>query len=216
MRKVFTILGIGTLAMFGTRQLQAQTNLRFGLKGGLNLSHAHSEIDDQSALDADREYNGFGPGFHAGALAELSFPKGSKFKLQLEGLYNLNFMTLKEASNNDIQNKFTLHSVQVPLSVRYFIVPDFSFNAGLSANFNVAAYQKMDNGDYKNIKDDVNITPMQLGLHAGATYYIHKGFFVEARYNYFLGDVMTSKHTNLYDLDYNTGTLQLGLGYKFE
>lgn len=199
------LLSLGTAA-------SAQTSIRFGLKGGLNLSHATQEVDP--VIGAEVKENGFGPGFYAGGLAELSFPAGSKFKLQLEALYHMNYINF-ENSNTGVETKHTLGSIQVPLSAKYFIVPDFSLNAGASAVFNTSAIHRHDNGSTTNLKNGFDLQPMQVGLHAGATYYIYEGFFVDARYNYYLGNVMESKTPNLYELDYNVGTFQVGLGYKF-
>lgn len=209
MKKSVIVMSAALLSL--STAASAQTSVRFGLKGGLNLSHATREVDP--VVGPDHKSNGFGPGFYAGGLAELSFPAGSKFKLQLEALYNMSYITFE---NTDTRlDRDVLSSIQVPLSSKYFIVPDFSLNAGVSAVFNTGAKAHHKNGSTTDLKNAYNLQPMQVGLHAGATYYIKNGFFVDARYNYYMDDVMESKTPALFDLDYDLGTFQLGLGYKF-
>lgn len=106
------VIALTTAALALTTNAFAQSNLRFGVKGGLNLTHG--KVESTPGLT---EYNGFGPGFYAGGLAELSFPKGSKFKLQLEALYNMNFITFKsDMGLPDV--KHTIHNVQKYLFLR--------------------------------------------------------------------------------------------------
>lgn len=210
MKKTVTIIGATVALALASTAVQAQTSLRFGVKGGLNLSHA-SINTTQNSIES-KGYNSFGPGIYAGGLAELSFPKGSKFKLQLEALYNVNFHNFKPANSilNDV--KVNHQILQVPLSVKYFIQPDFSLNAGLSGNYNISVKDKK---DAPNFNTGTSVNPMQLGAHIGATYYIKKGFFIDARYNYVFGTSMEYDLSGI-DLDYNYGTIQLGLGYKFK
>lgn len=181
--------------------------LRFGVKAGGNLSRMG--ISDAPLLSDIKSSFGFGA--FAGGLLEISGPAGSKLKGQIEALYSFhnvkNTFTLLGESQ---EMKTTIHQITVPVMVRYFPIPELSFNAGASVNFNLASDFKVDGVKYGN---DDNLQTVQVGVLAGATYYIYKGFFVDARYNYYFGSVM--KRDNDTDPAYRLSAIQLGVGYKF-
>lgn len=194
------ILGISALLLAGTAT-QAQ-NVRFGVKGGANLTHATTSYTFNNSTIS---HNYLGPGFYAGGLMEVSFPKGSKFKLQPELLFNYHSML------SDNQN-VRLGTIGIPVAFKFFPIPDFSLMAGPVFNFNViGAYVN------KNINDNVikygdNLNSFQPGVFFGANYYIHKGFFVDARYTYNFGDVVDYGTSGA---DFKYGNVSVGVGYKF-
>jgi opacity protein-like surface antigen len=192
---------------------QKRSPIRFGVKAGANISHGAYSTDDYNGLK-----NKFGFGFHAGGLMEISGPAGSKLKGQVEALYNLHgFKNDYNLAIGTASNSTMLHQISVPLMLRYFIIPRFSVNLGPSVNFNLAATRKWENevgglitkGE-TNLKDTDALQTIQIGALAGATYYIHKGFFVDARYNYYFGSVLQSNMPTL-----RLSAIQVGLGYKF-
>jgi hypothetical protein len=68
--------------------------------------------------------------------------------------------------------------------------------------------------DTRDLTDNGYLKTVQVGALAGATYYIYKGFFVDARYNYYFGKMLDQKVNT--DPEYkNISAIQLGLGYKF-
>jgi hypothetical protein len=192
--------------------------LRFGVKAGGNLSHLG--ISDKNAFNDSK--NSFGFGGYGGGLLEISGPAGSKLKGQVEALFS--YHNTKFTYTNDlgkVSSKTNLSQISVPLMIKYFPVPRLSFNAGASVNFNVASSTKTEstiNGtkvetkiDNKNDID--RLQTVQVGALVGATYYIHKGFFVDARYNYYFGSMFKKVNDN--DPSYRLSAIQLGVGYKF-
>jgi len=186
----------------------AQSPLRFGVKAGANISHMG--ISNSSFSDLK---NSFGPGFFAGGLLEVSGPAGSKLKGQIEALYSYhNVKNTFTFANISTERKTSVSQISVPVMVRYFPIPALSFNAGASVNFNIASKTKIDDITIDN-KDLDNLQTLQVGALVGATYYIYKGFFVDARYNYYFGSVMKKDNSN--DPSYRLSAIQVGLGYKF-
>jgi len=203
------------VAIASSTYAQKKSPIRFGVKGGGNLSHGAVSSDDVPFTGLK---NKFGFGFHAGGLMEISGPAGSKFKGQVEALYNMhNFKSEFREGNGSVAWKTTLSQISVPLMAKYFITPRFSVNAGPSVNFNIAGKVKEEftNGsvilkDEFDLKDDDNLQTIQIGALAGVTYYIHKGFFVDARYNYYFGSALKDDLTKM-----RVSAIQLGIGYKF-
>lgn len=211
------LLVLVLLAATTTTYAQKRSPIRFGVKAGGNLSHGAYSSDDYSGLK-----NKFGFGFYGGGLIEISGPAGSKWKGQVEALYNLhnfkNEFTPLGLTNTTATDKITLHQISVPVMVKFFVIPELSFNLGPSVNFNLAGKTKWEQTDPKgvvttaevNLKDVDVLQTVQIGALAGATYYIHKGFFVDARYNYYFGSALKSDNPTL-----RVSAIQLGLGYKF-
>src|SRR5690606_8874335 len=200
----------------------AQSPIRFGVKAGANLSHLNSTPDYANIT----EQNKFAPGDFGGFLMEVSGPADSKLKGQIESLYNLHrYSNRYDASAfganwAEVQQSTTLHRISVPVMAKYFPIPSLSFNAGASVNFNLAAKEEFDHDVVgqefltdRNIKEADYLNPVQVGALIGATYYIYKGFFVDARFNYQFGSMTKSKNDN--DPLYRTHDIQLGIGYKF-
>ncbi|WP_118973678.1 porin family protein [Taibaiella koreensis] len=198
------------LLLAASSAVYAQSPLRFGVKAGANISRIGIA---NSNVSMGKPSSSFGPGVYAGGLLEISGPAGSKLKGQIEALYSYHTVKNTYASGPaKVEQKTNLSQISVPLMIRYFPIPSLSFNAGASVNFNVASKTKvgevtLDHGDL----DDLQT--IQVGVLAGATYYIYKGFFVDARYNYFFGSVYKKDKTN--DPSYRLSAIQIGLGYKF-
>ena len=189
--------------------------LRVGIKAGGNLSMASFSADGYSDIK-----NKFGFGFYGGGLLELSGPAGSKWKGQLEALFNYHNFKNEYAGGipmGTVSYKTNLAQISVPVMVKYFIIPQLSVNAGASVNFNLASKTKftspLTGGEVTNDNKDLDmLNTLQIGALAGATYYIYKGFFVDARYNYYFGSVFKNDNDAP---TYRLSAIQLGIGYKF-
>jgi hypothetical protein len=198
---------------------QGRSPIRFGLKAGGNLSHM--TISDNNGNNYGS--SSFGFGYFGGGLMEISGPAGSKFKGQIEALYNRhtyknNYLAIGSTS---IDQTTKLHQITVPVMVKYFVIPSLSFNLGAAANFNVGAKAKtettFDNTtttSTTDFKDNDYLQTVQIGALAGVSYYIYKGLFIDGRYNYTFGKMLDQKNNT--DPAYkNASTIQLGVGYKF-
>jgi hypothetical protein len=157
--------------------------------------------------------------FYAGMLMENKLSE--EFSIQGELLYTeIGGKTTQEnfqlvgpeivGINQNINYKFS--QLQVPISAKYFIVPNFSISTGLNFGINISSKVKVNpegfmaqSGKVQNIKT-VNIFPF-----LGSEYQINKNIFADLRYNFNFFKISTSQQ-----IDTKIGFLQVGLGYKFK
>jgi len=216
MKKLAVLLLLATAPVINFAQ--GRSPIRFGVKAGGNLSHMAIGTND-----ANYGTPKFGLGYYGGGLMEVSGPAGSRFKGQIEVLYNRhnfknNYLSSSEAS---VDQTTKLDQISVPVMAKYFIIPSLSVNLGASVNFNVGGKDVIEtsignatNKVSSNLNDGDYLRTVQVGALAGVTYYIYKGFFVDGRYNYYFGKMMDQKVAG--DPAYkNMNAIQLGLGYKF-
>lgn len=195
---------LSTAAILGIATAADAQFVRYGVKGGLDLSTAPIN----SAFNNIE--NKLSPGVYVGGLAEMSFrSRSDKFKLQVEANYTLSQLKNEyDYRNFDHSAKTTLHTINIPVLAKYFFTPRFSLYAGPTANFNLGS--KFSNTNFTGAKPDANV--FQLGAMLGANYYIYKGFFVEARYH----AVFPDEYENGNPIEYGTASnFQVGIGYKF-
>ena len=186
------------------------------MKAGANISRLNISDNYGSAS----EKNSFGIGAFGGGLLEISGPAGSKFKGQVEALFNWhNFKNTYTDPGFTTTDKISLSQISVPIMLKYFVIPSLSINAGPSVNFNIAAKDKYEINtlgvivkDEEDIKDADALQTIQIGALVGATYYIYEGFFVDARYNYYFGSMAKDLTP---DYKFATSAIQIGIGYKF-
>lgn len=186
------------------------SKISFGVKAGYSLSNM--KFFDEK-LDS-KSY------FYAGIVAEQ--PISSKFGIQAEVLYTqiggtqqlpvIDFTdTGVIESGRRLKFNYQLTQIQVPVSAKYYFIPDFSISAGMNVAFNISEKVKTKevvNGstshNYEGIKS-VNLFPF-----LGAEYKINDKFFVDARYNFNFFEI------NKGDFTTNVGFLQAGVGYRFK
>lgn len=198
---------------------QGRSPLRFGLKAGANISHMTIADNNGNSYGSAS----FGLGYYGGGFMEISGPAGSKFKGQVEALYNRhnfknNYATI---GNLTIDQTTKLDQISVPVMVKYFVIPSLSINLGAAVNFNIAGKADVETGvenskikTTENFKDNDYLQPVQVGALAGVTYYLYKGLFVDGRYNYTFGKMLDQKNNT--DAAYkNASAIQIGVGYKF-
>lgn len=213
---ILLLLAASAITTTTFAQNESRSPLRFGLKAGANISHLKIN-DNYGALSSK---NSFGFGAFGGGLLEISGPAGSKFKGQVEALFNWhNFKNDYTGAGYSTKHKTTLTQISVPIVLKYFVIPSLSINAGPSVNFNIAGKDKYDEDnagiitkketDYKDIS---KLQTIQIGALVGVTYYIYKGFFVDARYNYYFGSMVKDLTP---DYKFATSAIQIGVGYKF-
>ena len=115
-----------------------------------------------------------------------------------------------EVGNMDFTYQF--HQIQVPVSVKYYFIPDLSASVGMNLGFNISTKLTTVNpyaGEYKgnfNGAKTLNLFPF-----VGAEYKISSSFFVDARYNFNFIEV-SKKNT----VPTKIGFLQAGAGYRFK
>lgn len=184
--------------------------MSFGVKGGYTLSSMkffNTQLDSKSY-------------FYVGILAEQ--PLSSKFGLQAEVLYTQlggkDAYPWYELVGNEVVNMGNMHfnykfnQIQVPISVKYYIVPELSASVGMNLGFNISSKVKMntvfdeaETHNYESLKT-LNLFPF-----LGAEYKINQKFFVDARYNF---NFIEMNKNNAVPI--KIGFLQAGVGYRFK
>lgn len=187
----------------------SDSKISFGVKGGYSLS-SMKFFDDP--LDS-KSY------FYAGVVAEQ--PITSKFSVQAESLYTqiggkqhfpvIDFTGSGIVEKGSIEFDYQLTQIQIPVSAKYYFIPNLSASVGMNFGINVSEKVKTDqvvNGstshDYENVKT-LNLFPF-----LGAEYKITESIFVDARYNFNFIQV------NKGDFTTKIGFLQAGVGYRFK
>ena len=203
---IAAVAGVGLLLSLPS---MAQTGVRFGIKAGANLNFPSVKYGNIS-VSGDSRF-----GFFGGGLLEISpnTPK-NKFKIQLEALYNRVNMQYSGADTLGYSKaRINVNQISVPLVAKYFILPQLSINVGPTFNFNLNATGSMAGADGKFVDagDADGLKTFQLGLAAGASYYLYKGLFLDARYTPLFG----SLNDDASGEKVKVSAVQLGIGYKF-
>ncbi|SEW35667.1 porin family protein [Chitinophaga arvensicola] len=185
------VLAIGTMLA-----VQAQT-VKFGVKGGLNISKL-TNTDDSKTL----------AGFNAGGLVNIGL--NESWAIQPEVLYSTQGSKAKTFGAWGLlpsEASLKLNYINVPVMVQYSIVPAFYLEAGPQVGFLTAAHLK-----YGSINKDVKdgMKSVDFGIGFGFGYKFDMGLGVSGRYNFGL--------TNVYDndnQDSKNSVAQIGLFYTF-
>jgi opacity protein-like surface antigen len=214
MKKNLALALLLSLSAFANAQenvnSKSDSKISFGVKAGYSLSNM--KFFDEK-LDS-KSY------FYVGLVGEQ--PISSKFGIQAEVLYTqiggteqLPVVDFTDTgvieSGTRLKFNYQLTQIQVPVSAKYYFIPDFSVSAGMNVAFNISEKVKTKevvNGstshNYEGIKS-VNLFPF-----LGAEYKINDKFFVDARYNFNFFEI------NKGDFTTKIGFLQAGVGYRFK
>ena len=181
----------------------AQGEVRFGVKGGVNLA----------SIGGDTYYTGFGgfdsrTSFHIGALVEIPFT--DKISLQPEVLYSAQGSKLNYGlgvASGDTK----LDYVNIPILGKYHIIAGLSAELGPVVGILIKADGRdIDDGTEGDIKDQYKST--DIGIGVGASYRLPMGFFGSLRYNKGITDIndadgISAKNQN--------NVFQVSAGYTF-
>lgn len=185
------------------------SEISFGVKGGYSLSSMKfygEKLDSKSY-------------FYAGIVAEK--PISSQFSVQAEVLYtqlggSTSYPWTQLVGNEivDVGNMkfdYKINQIQVPISAKYYFIPNLSASVGMNIGFNISSKTKIstmfgeDTGESEGLKT-VNLFPF-----LGAEYKITEKFFVDARYNFNFFEMNKSN-----TVPTKIGFLQAGIGYRFK
>jgi len=126
MKKLFTITVL-VLSMFMLSQEANAQLIRYGIKGGVNISN----IKNMTTLDAFEDTKSY-TGYHAGDFL------GAKFTIvsvQADILYSVQGVSLLETGSTgdfiDLENTY----INVPLMAKIHFIPLMNFQAGLQYSF---------------------------------------------------------------------------------
>lgn len=207
MKKV--LLSLGLLAGFAGAA-NAQTGVKYGVKGGFNLSSYTGGGDIGTST-------GFKPGFSAGVL--VNFGMTDNTSIQIEGLYSQKGAFIDNAQYVNTNNQYngqqyrsTLSYIDVPVLFKVNTGEDgkgFFFNLGPQASFAVGAREFFrPQGAGAGSPSEVNVSrgrdalvPVGIGYVGGIGYQITSGLGLEARY--------TGDFSNVYKDGFGTGSAPL-------
>jgi opacity protein-like surface antigen len=187
MKKV--ILTAAAVFAFGFANAQ---DVKFGVKGGLNVATLTGDIDDVSSK----------VGFHIGGFAEIKV--SDKFAVQPELLFST------QGAKSDGDGKLNLSYINIPVMAKFYVADAFSLEAGPQIGFLTTA--KADGGSVEvDIKDEMK--SVDFGLNFGAGYDFTENLSAGLRYN--LGLSNTFKTEAGEDFKAKNSVFSLSLGYKF-
>lgn len=210
-KNIFFITVFAFSAIFNAQEnTKDQASMSFGVKGGYSLSNMKffgTGLDSKSY-------------FYLGIAAEQ--PLSSKFGLQAELLYTqlggkdaypwYELVGNEVVDVGDMHFDYKFNQIQVPISVKYYIVPELSASVGMNLGFNISSKVKMntvfdeaETHNYESLKT-LNLFPF-----LGAEYNINQKFFVDARYNFNFIEMNRSNAVPT-----KIGFLQAGVGYTFK
>lgn len=210
MKRIFLI----TMLSLGVFTATAQ-QVRFGVKGGVNISKFTSSNDFI-------KFN-YRTAYHAGVLAEIAL--GNRFAIQPEVLYST------QGTKLDIDLKLfksdatlKLDYVSVPVMMKLFVAQGLSLEVGPQISFNInskASYKEVLKEKTMDVKKFVE--PYSLSLCFGGGYEFGN-FILSARYSLGLNKVtdesLKSEASGIVAEiikldDIKTGVIQVSVGYLF-
>ncbi|HCN51354.1 MAG TPA: hypothetical protein DIT10_20080 [Chryseobacterium sp.] len=210
-KNIFFVLTFAFSAIFNAQeQTKNSESMSFGVKGGYNLSNMQifgNQLDSKSY-------------FYAGIVAEQ--PLSPKLAVQAEVLYTqlggkdsypwfqVIGTDLVEMGNTNYEYQF--NQIQVPISLKYYFIPNLSASAGMNLGFNLSSKVKTDNNFNSTNDNSVHsIKTLNIFPFLGAEYKINEKFFVDARYNF---DFIRINKSDMIPM--KIGFLQAGVGYRFK
>ena len=159
---------IACITILGITQINAQSDIRFGAKAGLNIS----TLGGDSALSLDPKL-----GFHLGGLLEIPFT--DDIIIQPEALISL------QGSGGFLQDDFNFWYLNVPVMAKYNIWDELYIEAGpqisLLLSDNVEGNLVGGFADDEDFLNDTNA--IDIGFGVGAGYRLDEDFYFQLRFN---------------------------------
>lgn len=198
-------------AVFAFAFTNAQ-DVKFGLKGGLNLSNW---TGDTEGADLKSRV-----GFNAGAFTLIKLSE--KVSLQPEVLYSAqgakidDFTVNVDGVNYTGDVNFNLSYINVPVMFKYYVAEKFNLEVGPQIGFLTSAesvtklngYSQTDTQDVKDSFEKVDF-----GVNFGAAYDFDTHFSAGVRYNAGLSNIAKTEPGD--DTKMHNSVLSLSLGYTF-
>lgn len=213
MKKIFTTAVLAAAMLFSANSAEAQ--VKFGIKGGLNVT---SMSLDSKVLDAENR-----AGFFIGPTLKFTLPVVG-LGIDASALYDQREAKAKaEVEGAEVESNFKTQSVNIPINVRYgfglgstasiflFAGPQFGFNVG---DKNQSIFKDMGEWRLKSSTFSVNVGvgAMLLNhLQLSANYNIACGKTGDMTVSKALGDTAQE----LLSKNGRTNAWQIGLAYYF-
>lgn len=213
MKKIFTTAVLAAAMLFSANSAEAQ--VKFGIKGGLNVT---SMSLDSKVLDAENR-----AGFFIGPTLKFSLPVVG-LGIDASALYDQREAKAKaEVEGAEVESNFKTQSVNIPINVRYgfglgstasiflFAGPQFGFNVG---DKNQSIFKDMGEWRLKSSTFSVNVgvgAMLLSHLQLSANYNIACGKTGDMTVSKALGET----GQNLFSKNGRTNAWQIGLAYYF-
>ncbi|MGJ8593286.1 MAG: porin family protein [Aquaticitalea sp.] len=195
---------MAAVAVFGFSQAQAQEEIQFGVKAGVNFA----KLTGDAVEDADGR-----TGFHIGGVVEI--PISEKFSVQPELLYSQQGLQSKESFEGiEYESKLKLDYIHVPVMAKFYVTEGFAIEAGPQFGFNVSAKEEYSVGDDSEEDDLDNVAGFDLSLGAGVSYKLDNGLFFGGRYMFGLSNVNEDEEEG-FDDNLTNSVLSLSVGFMF-
>lgn len=207
-------------AGFAITASQAQ-EIRFGVKGGLNLANMSISPDEGEKMDSRMS-------FHIGGLVEI--PVSDVFSVQPEILYSSmgaqseesyseSFMGMEISGHSE--TKLKLDYISIPIMAKYYFMEGLAVEAGPQIGFLMNAkldysYTETAMGQTMSESGELDVKEMykgiDFGLGFGASYRMDMGLFFGARYNLGLSNINDISDE---DATVKNNVFQISVGYSF-
>lgn len=213
MKKIFTTAVLAAAMLFSANSAEAQ--IKFGIKGGLNVT---SMSLDSKVLDAENR-----AGFFIGPTVKFTLPVVG-LGIDASALYDQREAKAKaKADGADVESNFKTQAVNIPINVRYgfglgstaslylFAGPQFGFNVG---DKNQSIFKDMGEWRLKSSTFSVNVgvgAMLLSHLQLSANYNIACGKTGDMTVSKALGDTAQE----LLSKNGRTNAWQIGLAYYF-
>lgn len=213
MKKIFTTAVLAAAMLFSANSAEAQ--VKFGIKGGLNVT---SMSLDSKVLDAENR-----AGFFIGPTLKFTLPVVG-LGIDASALYDQREAKAKaEVEGAEVESNFKTQSVNIPINVRYgfglgstasiflFAGPQFGFNVG---DKNQSIFKDMGEWHLKSSTFSVNVgvgAMLLSHLQLSANYNIACGKTGDMTVSKALGET----GQNLFSKNGRTNAWQIGLAYYF-
>lgn len=185
-----------------TSRKGSQLSIRYGVKGGLNLSTMSNDMGFNPGF-------GMGAGFRIGAVANFhwgqrtanSLPGTGWFGLQPELVYS--YQTVKSDGGT-----IAMSYIQLPVMLKIYPLASLSVEVGPEFNYLVSTSPESLQADGVSIKTG-DCKGFNMGVGFGASYELRSGLMFGARYS--LGFTDMAKNLKWK----NNGNLQVTVGWLF-
>ncbi|KQR93473.1 hypothetical protein ASG01_09840 [Chryseobacterium sp. Leaf180] len=208
-KKLIVVLLFGFFGAIKS-QVTTESTVKSKIEIGVRAGFISSTINSTFVKSDPKAY------FYAGLSAEK--PLSEKFSIQAEANYTRlggTFISPSfEIANNNVQPitveyKYNFTQIQIPVSAKYYIIPDLSASLGMNFAFNLS--QKLESNQPANGGPEIQldeIKTLNLFPFLGAEYKLSEQFFVDARYSFNFFSVAKMGSLKI-------GFVQAGIGYRF-
>jgi hypothetical protein len=214
MKKIITALFL----LSGLLTTQAQSKVRFGLKGGLNISTL-TVSGATVAGDISPKV-----GFHIGGL--LAIPVSDRFEIHPELLYsNQGYIYTEKKGGSDLRSVGNINYLAIPVMFAYYPIKKLSVEIGPQISFLLShkakvSYSSFDPSevDFNNVSVDYASTTqsIEVGLNVGLGYKISQNVFASGRYNFGISQANKKVNGSSDNEKDRNSVFQFSLGYLFD